>query len=224
MADPERRAAMSRRARPRRGFRMATHAEQVEGVYRQAIEAPEPRTSLAPPGTCWRARPTWRRAVRRATGPRLTVPVAPLRPAQVPQWRAARLGLSAVLVSCWPCSRYGAWGRNNVPRPWSKPRLGADRAGAVLHFDGAARRVWYHIVRRASRPAGEEAHGHERHRNRGADVGDAATPGEPRVPTKFVSRRIGRMRETLPVGPERCVAGALNLLALLLLAAGARLQ
>ncbi len=184
--EPERRTAMASAARERaEDFAWPRVAAQVEEVYHQAIEAPQPQDHA-------RAR---HRARRRAAGRHVAAPSGPAaavagagaaarrsRPAQALAFaRRAALGLSAVLgVAPGPARAAPRRRRERLHDARAlEPGMGPDRARPVLDFHGAARGVLVlHRPRGAARPAGETPHDHERHRDRGADVRDAA--GTPR--------------------------------------------
>jgi phosphatidylinositol alpha-mannosyltransferase len=225
--EPERRAAMASAARTRADdFAWPQVAAQVEGVYRQALEAPAPKTAMERAAVRVGARAadmSPRRPARRQPSLEPAPLVRRSRPAQaLALARRAALGVSAVLGVLLALLALRRVGAENVVSTlvhsspaWVLIALGLFSLSMVLRAAS-----WYHIVRAAlpDRPV------KRRTIMSGTAIGvlmSATLPARLGEPSRalVVSRRIGRMRETLPVVAGTLVSQTLlNLLALLLLA------
>jgi phosphatidylinositol alpha-mannosyltransferase len=225
--EPERRAAMAAAARTRANdFAWPRIAEQVQEVYREAIETPAPSGSIERAAVRLGARAADmapRRRPRRIPSLEPAPLVSRSRPARaLALARRAALGFSAVLGVLLAFLALRRVGAENVlatlvqsSPAWVLIALGLFSTSMILRAVS-----WYHIVRAAlpDRPV------KRRTIMSGTAIGvlmSATLPARLGEPSRalVVSRRLGRMRETLPVIAGTLVSQTLlNLLALLMLA------
>jgi phosphatidylinositol alpha-mannosyltransferase len=227
--DPRRRQAMAQRARQRaEDFAWPNVAARVAGVYEQAIAAPEPATRAQRTSVAVGLRPadmSPRVRARRLESPEPDpLPDPRSRPARVfAGVRRAALGISAVLGLLLAFLALRRVGFDNVFETMVESSPSWVLIALALFSSSMILRAlsWFEIVRAAlpERPV------KRRTILSGTVIGvlmSATLPARLGEPSRalIVARRLGRMRETLPVLVGTLVSQTLlNLLALLLLGA-----